>query len=126
MFGFMEAKDEWMDGRTKYCNTSCTCTPRVTHSKLKVALTLLSLSQIVIKDYALALFVVGLVVIDVIILGLFTMVEGLRGELGVIRTSNKENMEDTTGVFITLACKAFSTKEHNHFLLCVNAGIEAL
>ena len=60
--------------------------------------TSLSHSQIVIKDYALALFVVSLVVIDVIILGIFTLVEVRRGELGVIRTTNKENMEDTIGV----------------------------
>nr|CAA76688.1 metabotropic glutamate GABA-like receptor [Geodia cydonium] len=53
--------------------------------------------SIVIKDYALALFVVSLVVIDVIILGIFAIVEGLRGELAVHRTSNKENIEDTIG-----------------------------
>lgn len=54
--------------------------------------------QIIIKDYALALFVLCLVVIDVAILGIFTTVEGRRGELGVKKTSNKENMEDTIGV----------------------------
>ena len=54
--------------------------------------------QIIIKDYALALFVLCLVVIDVAILGIFTTVEGTRGELGVKKTSNKENMEDTIGV----------------------------
>ena len=58
-------------------------------------------SQIVIKDYALALFVFSLVVIDVLILGIFTLVEVLRGELGVTRTTNKENMEDTIGVCTT-------------------------
>ena len=52
----------------------------------------------VIKDYALVLFVLCLVVVDILILGSYTSVEFHRSELGVRRTSNKENMEDTVGV----------------------------
>ena len=52
----------------------------------------------VVKDYTLALFVAFLVVIDVLILGSYTLAEHERGEIGVKRTSNKEHMEDTIGV----------------------------
>ena len=58
----------------------------------------LSPFQLVIKDYMLALFVLCLVVIDIFILGLYTAIEGHRGQLGVRNTTSKENLEDTIGV----------------------------
>ena len=51
-----------------------------------------------IKDYVLALLVLCLVVIDLIILGSYTAIEGIRDQLGVKLTANKENREDITGV----------------------------
>ena len=51
-----------------------------------------------IKDYALALVVLCLVIIDIVILGSYTAVEGVRGHLGVKLISNKENLEDIIGV----------------------------
>ena len=46
----------------------------------------------------LALFVLCLVVIDIIILGSYSAVEGSRGQLGVRNITNKENLEDVIGV----------------------------
>lgn len=48
----------------------------------------------------LILFVLCLVVIDVFILGSYTAIEGCKGQLGVRKISNKENLEETMGVNI--------------------------
>ena len=46
----------------------------------------------------MALFVLCLVVIDVVILGVYTVTEGLRGNLGVKLTPNRELPEESVGV----------------------------
>ena len=50
------------------------------------------------KDPHLALFVCALVAVDVIILLLFTLVEGLQGNLEPSLVPNTENPSDTQGV----------------------------
>ena len=56
-----------------------------------------------LKDYCLALFVFCLVFIDLVILGGYTLTEGLRGNLGVKRITNRENPTETIGVRIMLS-----------------------
>ena len=51
-----------------------------------------------LKDYHLALFVCALVAVDVLILFIYTLVEGLRGNLEPMRVSNTENPSNTQGV----------------------------
>lgn len=51
-----------------------------------------------IQDWMLALGVGFLVLIDLIILVIYTLVEGLRGNLGATRIANEENPEETSGV----------------------------
>ena len=51
-----------------------------------------------IKDYQLALFVCALVVVDVVILLVYTLVEGLRGNLTPIRVTSAENPSYTLWV----------------------------
>ena len=46
----------------------------------------------------MVLGVLCLVVIDLVILGAYTLVEGVRGNLGVKLTSNREFPEETIGV----------------------------
>ena len=46
----------------------------------------------------MALFVLCLVVIDVVTLGIYTLTEGLRGNLGVKLTPNRELPKETLGV----------------------------
>ena len=46
----------------------------------------------------MSLFVLSLVVIDLVILGVYTLVEGLRGNLGVKLTTNRELPQETFGV----------------------------
>ena len=49
----------------------------------------------------MSLFVLCLVVIDLVILGAYTLVEGVRGNLGVKLTANRELSEETFGVSCT-------------------------
>ena len=56
--------------------------------------------QQLFRDYVMALFVLCLVVIDVVILGVYTLTEGLRGNLGVRLTTNRELPEEILGVSI--------------------------
>ena len=51
-----------------------------------------------LKDYHLALFVCALVAVDVVILLLFTLVEGVQGNLEPSMVLNTENPSDTRGV----------------------------
>ena len=51
-----------------------------------------------LKDYHLALFVCVLVAVDVVILFIYTLVEGVRGNLEPMRVSNTENPSETKGV----------------------------
>ena len=51
-----------------------------------------------LRDYRLALFVLCLVIIDLLILGVYTLIEGISGNLGVKLTTNRENPEETIGV----------------------------
>ena len=51
-----------------------------------------------LKDYHLALFVCALVAVDVFILFIYTLVEGLQGNLEPSMVSNTENPSDTIGV----------------------------
>ena len=51
-----------------------------------------------LKDYHLALFVCVLVAVDVVILFIYTLVEGVRGNLEPMRVSNSENPSETRGV----------------------------
>ena len=46
----------------------------------------------------MALFVLCLVVIDVAILGVYTLIEGLKGNLGVKLIMNRELPRETVGV----------------------------
>ena len=46
----------------------------------------------------MSLFVLSLVVIDLVILGAYTLVEGLRGNLGVKLTTNQEFSQKIFGV----------------------------
>jgi len=50
------------------------------------------------KDYHLALFVCALVMVDVVILFVYTLVEGVRGNLEPTRTIHAENPSDARGV----------------------------
>ena len=50
------------------------------------------------RDWHLALAVLCLVVIDILILGLYMLVEGVRGQLGVEKIINRANSESITGV----------------------------
>ena len=54
--------------------------------------------QVVVKDHWLVLFVIGLAVIDVLILGSYTATEWSRDQLGVKSVPNKENPQDVIGV----------------------------
>ena len=51
-----------------------------------------------VKDHWLVLFVIGLAVIDVFILGSYTATEWSRDQLGVTEVPNKENPQDVIGV----------------------------
>ena len=51
-----------------------------------------------LQDWMLALGVVVLVAVDVIILAVYNVVEGVRGNLSATRVFNRENPEDKTGV----------------------------
>ncbi len=46
----------------------------------------------------MVLVVVALVVVDLVILGAYTVVEGARGNLGAKKIENKEDPTDTRGV----------------------------
>jgi len=52
----------------------------------------------IMKDYMLALFVCALVTVDVVILFVYTLVEGLMGNLEPTRTVHAENPSDSHGV----------------------------
>lgn len=54
--------------------------------------------QTLLQDQYLALFVLCLVIIDLIILGMYTVIESIRGNLGVKTISNREMPEETIGV----------------------------
>ena len=54
--------------------------------------------QPLLQDHYMALFVLCLVIIDFIILGVYTMIEAIRGNLGVKRIVNREMPEETIGV----------------------------
>ena len=51
-----------------------------------------------LKDRHLAVGVVLLVLIDVIILLVYTIVEGVQGNLAAIRVPNRENLMNVEGV----------------------------
>ena len=54
--------------------------------------------QSLLQDYSMALFVLCLVVIDIVILGVYTVAEAVRGNLGVRDTPNREQPQVTPGV----------------------------
>ena len=54
-----------------------------------------------LKDWMLALGVTFLVVLDVAILSIYTLVEGIRGQLSSNKVPNRENTEDIIGVSLT-------------------------
>ena len=54
--------------------------------------------QPLFRDYFMALFVLCLVVIDLVILVTYTVVEGVRDNLGVKLTTNRELSDETFGV----------------------------
>ena len=51
-----------------------------------------------IHDWILALAVLALVIIDKVIIGLYLIVEGVRGHLIVEKVPNRDYPEETTGV----------------------------
>ena len=61
----------------------------------------------------MVLFVLCLVVIDVVILGVYTLTEGLRGNLGVRLTTNRELPEESVGVSTCSGKEAFSCHKHS-------------
>ena len=60
-----------------------------------------------LKDHHLALFVCALVAVDLVILFIYTLVEGVRGGLEPMRVSNTENPSETRGVSMmqTISCQ---------------------
>ena len=52
----------------------------------------------------MALFVLCLAIIDVVILLVYTVTEGIRDNLGVKRISNRERPEETFGVRHWMTC----------------------
>ena len=84
----------------------------------------------------MALFVLFLVVIDVFILVTYTLVEGLKGNLGVKLTPNRERENETIGVMlIRMQCVSFyhfillqpRAELHEYFLyVCESDGQDAL
>ena len=58
--------------------------------------------QSLFKDYLMVLFVLCLVIIDIVILLLYTVTEAVRGNLGAKLTSNRELPEETIGVSHTV------------------------
>ena len=52
----------------------------------------------VFKDFHLALVVLVLVIVDLLILAVYTAVEGVKGNLSAHRMLNKENPMDMIGV----------------------------
>ena len=63
-----------------------------------MACVMLTHMQPLLKDYAMVLFILSLVVIDVFILGAYTVIEGVRGNLGVILKPNREMHQEIIGV----------------------------
>ena len=57
-----------------------------------------------LKDHHLVLFVCALVAVDVIILLLFTLVEGVQGNLEPSMVPNTENPSEIRGVSIMQTC----------------------
>ncbi|CAI8049960.1 Gamma-aminobutyric acid type B receptor subunit 2, partial [Geodia barretti] len=57
----------------------------------------LGLKATFLQDYAMVLFVLSLVVIDVVILGVYTLTEMVKGDLGVKLTPNREMPEEIIG-----------------------------
>ena len=70
------------------------------------------------KDSHLALFVCALVMVDLVILLVYTLVEGLMGSLGPKRTVNAENPSEIQGVSkmhaqcIVYSCQVCMSKRH--------------
>ena len=62
--------------------------------------------QTLLQDYVMALFVLCLVVIDVAILAIYTVIEGLRDNLGVKLIVNRERPREVIGVsyYIFMVC----------------------
>ena len=54
--------------------------------------------QVLLKDYHLAFGVLALVLVDLIILLVYTIFEGIQGNLAVIRVPNREYPMDMEGV----------------------------
>ena len=79
---------------------TCTCTFLFIQSRL--------------QDHVMVLGVLCLVLIDLAILGTYTLVEGLRGNLGVERITNREFPEETIGVSHVLytLCFVFRVREY--------------
>ena len=79
------------------------------------------------KDYVMALLVLCLVVIDLVILGVYTLTEGLRGNLGVKLTSNREMPNETIGVSYRLCQEVLTANifkyRGNLFSMRFNPGI---
>ena len=53
-----------------------------------------------IQDWHLILAVVALLVIDVVIIGVYTIMEGVSGHLHVEQVLNRENQEEIKGVSV--------------------------
>ena len=58
-----------------------------------------------LKDLHLALFVCALVAVDLVILFIYTLVEGVRGGLEPMRVSNTENPSDKLGVSMMIQAR---------------------
>ncbi len=57
-----------------------------------------------LSDWKLILIVLVLVLVDLVILAVYTAVEGARGNLEAERIENRENPTDTKGVSLCLTC----------------------
>ncbi len=51
-----------------------------------------------LSDWKLALVILLMVVVDLVILGVYTLVEGVKGNLKAERIKNEEDPEDVIGV----------------------------
>ena len=76
----------------------------------------------IIKDWMLALAVLLLCVVDLIILVVYTAVEGARGNLEAKRVINKENPMEIRGVSLILELSFYTEFSDSFYFVFVYAG----
>ena len=76
----------------------------------------------IIKDWMLALAVLLLCVVDLIILVVYTAVEGATGNLEAKRVINTENPMEVRGVSLILELSFYTEISGSFYFVCVDAG----